>query len=320
MYRGRHRHERPGRSLSRAADVSAVGVLLIATAFGGDATAVADTPVPVTTIVGSAPPVSDPTLPTVGDGCAETPDTGWVCPGQTVEDNTIGPGALPGATDPEAFTVDPVAEAAKDQYAAQTAPTIDEYLALGVNDPVPAEGDIPTSPTPHQPPGGSGPGKSGAVPLGGYSQGSHPWCVPAATATMLTAWGIHPNLASVASAEGSTDEGTPMGNARSYLNKAEKDLYYRFDEAGSAAQVFNHAADDIGGYGAPVMIAVDTRPLKWWAGSAQQGLHVLTIYSYHSQSKGGFGVWDSGFGQESITLANTWTAMEAADAQDAEIW
>jgi hypothetical protein len=276
------------------------------------------------------PPVTlQEQLPPVGDGCTETPDTGWVCPPDTSDpvgyavDNTVGPGALPGATDPNAYVVDPLQASAKELFVALTAATVAENLATGVTESPPSDGDIPTSPDPHQPPGSQPPDKYG-VGYSGYGQGDHPWCVGAATATMLSTFKVGSDVASVESAEGwrSGDAGTPMGNARPYLNNHQNAMYYMYDAAGSAAQLFSHASDDIWGYGAPMMIAAGTRGLWWWKDSPTQGLHALTIVAYYSQSNGGFRVWDSNgnYGANSISLADTWAAMGMANAGDAEIW
>jgi hypothetical protein len=303
-----------------------VSALAATSVFVANASALADGELPpVVTQVG-LPPTGE--LPSVNGGCYESADTGWVCPPDTSDptqylyDDVTGPGALPGATDPDAFTVDPAQLSAKEQLAVESEAAVTLNLAGGVNEQPPTDDEIPTSPGPHEPPGGSPPAAD-KVAFTGYSQDNHPWCVGASTATMLSTFGVTSDVASIEKAEGYTTKlgGTPMGNARPYLNKHQSTIYYYYDQAGSAAQLFTHVSDDVWGYGAAVMIAVGTQGLSWWKSSSRQGLHVLTVYAYHSQSHGGFSVWDSGYAKAyGISLVDTWKAMALDKAGDAEIW
>jgi len=333
LYKGRHRTvrhtvRRAAAALSGTLALTAGGVLapLASASADGGVT------VPYIVNTGSLPPVGDTTLPTGGGGCFETADTGWVCPldPSTYGDDlpTGGPGELPGATDPDAFIVDPFAVAAKEAIVAQDQPGLAEELASGVTDAPPAEGDVPSNPTPYQPESGSPP-TSYQTAISGYAQGNKPWCVGASTATMLSAMAVTSDVANIEAAEGwpGGNVGTPMGNAKPYLNKHQSQNYYQFDQAGSAAQLYSHVASDIYHRSAPVMIAVGTKSLSWWSQvpDKYQGLHALTIYLYYTKSSGGFNVWDSAGGNYNpgkfrINLASTWAAMGTSGAQDAEIW
>jgi hypothetical protein len=200
---------------------------------------------------------------------------------------------LPGADDPTDLLVDPVQYANKVADMEQQTAVIDTDLVMFATQPAPSESEVP-------PPSDGGLPPRAKVAVTGYSQGDRNWCVPASTATTLSAFGISSSVSALANEEARTSDpnykvGTHLSKAAKALRRRVSRIYYAFDHSTSPRDLLHMVAYDIGKYSAPVIVAVWTPGLSYWASASKQGFHAVTVYLYHTSSGGGFKLYDSNF-------------------------
>lgn len=190
--------------------------------------------------------------------------------------------------------------------------TVAENLASNAQQPIPSESDVPVYSNPSE---GGGPPASAKATVVGTAQGDHPWCVPAATRTTMSAFTSSlPSLSTLVSEENAQSGGTMIDAVPGPLNKRESRNYYYATWSDSALQTMGYVQSDIYYRRAPVVAMVYTYPLKWWQGQgSNQGFHALTIYGYYSSSGGGYFVHDSAFNNtHSISSTNMFQAEQPA--------
>jgi len=234
-------------------------------------------------------------------------------------------GVTPGLTDdPNDLVIDPVQYATKVADMEQQTTVIDTDLVEFATQPAPSESEVPPTPD-----GGTIPPRA-KVAVTGYAQGDHNWCVPASTATTLTAFGFSPSLSVLVDEEKSKADpdykvGTYLSKAATALRRRMSRPYYVRDNSKGPHDLMHMVSFDIGRQAAPVIIGTSPKALDWWPKTAtfdseNTFSHAVTIYLYHTSSGGGFKLYDSAYdSRHAISLADMSAANQADPAGSGEL-